>query len=249
VIAREVAWDKVSDYGIVVTDTEGRVRSFQEKPAREAALSNLASTGIYIFEPEALDFIPRGEVFDIGSQLFPLLTQKGVPFYAQKQPFNWIDIGCVKDFWSVMQGILQGDMLRQKVPGKQMAEGVWVGMNTRIERQGTTITGPVYIGSGCHIEAGSTIIGPAWIGHGSHVCAGARIVRSILFEYTRVEGTVPLHELVVFRDYCVTREGKMQHLSEAESSFWGNSRAPRKPVALLAPPRLPAASANLVAEL
>ena len=52
IITKEVPLDKASDYGMVVTDEEGRVLSFQEKPKPEEALSNLASTGIYIFEPE-----------------------------------------------------------------------------------------------------------------------------------------------------------------------------------------------------
>jgi mannose-1-phosphate guanylyltransferase len=32
-------------------------------------------------------------VFDIGSELFPMLVEKGLPFYAQDRFFNWIDIG------------------------------------------------------------------------------------------------------------------------------------------------------------
>src|SRR4051812_918998 len=49
VITKEVPWDKVSSYGVVVADADGRVMQFQEKPARAQALSNRASTGIYIF--------------------------------------------------------------------------------------------------------------------------------------------------------------------------------------------------------
>ena len=44
IITKEVPLDKASDYGMVVTDEEGRVLSFQEKPKPEEALSNLAST-------------------------------------------------------------------------------------------------------------------------------------------------------------------------------------------------------------
>ena len=72
VITREVAWDKVSDYGVVVAGPDGRVVAFQEKPERQEALSNLASTGIYLFEPEAIELIPAGCSFDIGSELFCL---------------------------------------------------------------------------------------------------------------------------------------------------------------------------------
>jgi mannose-1-phosphate guanylyltransferase len=160
IITKEVPLEKASDYGMVVTDEAGRVLSFQEKPKPEEALSNLASTGIYIFEPEVLDLIPSDVEFDIGSQLFPLLVEKGVPFFAQKRFFNWIDIGNVKDYWQVSQNVLKGELAHMTMPGTQIADGVWVGLNTQIDWAGTTIEGPVYIGSGTTIEAGSKIIGP-----------------------------------------------------------------------------------------
>ena len=83
---------------------------FQEKPAPAEAKSNWASTGIYLFEPEVLDLVPSGVVFDIGSQLFPLLAEKGLPFYAQNRFFNWIDIGRVEDYWAVLQRVLRGEV-------------------------------------------------------------------------------------------------------------------------------------------
>jgi len=224
VICREVPYDKVSSYGVVVSDKDGRITQFQEKPSQEEALSNFVSTGIYIFEPEILDLIPENTVFDIGSELFPLLVEKGVPFYAQNRTFNWIDIGSVKDYWEVSQSVMMGEVAHMDVPGIQLADGIWVGLNTSIDWEGTTIEGPVYIGSGCKIEAGSTIIGPTWIGHGSHICAGAKIVRSVLFEYTRVFQDVSLEEMIVFKEYSVNRAGEMKHVSEYTASEWTNAR-------------------------
>jgi mannose-1-phosphate guanylyltransferase len=223
VITREVPWEKVSDYGIVVSDDAGRIVNFQEKPRREEALSNLASTGIYIFEPAAIDLIPSGQVYDIGSQLFPMMAQKGLALYTQKQDFKWLDIGSVSDYWSVLQELLAGGH-GFRLPGTQVREGVWVGLNTRIDWEGTTIEGPVYIGAGCHIERGSRIIGPTWIGHGSHVCAGAEIVRGILFEYTRVLPGAKLDELIVCGDYSASRDGSIRELSDAAGEGISNAR-------------------------
>ncbi|QJD92092.1 NDP-sugar synthase [Duganella dendranthematis] len=224
VVCREVPWDKVSSYGVVVSEPDGRIKQFQEKPSRAEALSNFVSTGIYIFEPEVLDLIPADTVFDIGSQLFPLLAEKGLPFYAQKRSFSWIDIGSVTDYWEVSQSVMMGEVAHMDMPGLQHSDGLWVGLNTRIDWEGTTIEGPVYIGSGCKIEAGSTIIGPTWIGHGSHVCAGARIVRSVLFEYTRVLHNVNFEEMIVFKEYSVNRAGEMKHISEYARDEWTNAR-------------------------
>ncbi|MDN2705319.1 NDP-sugar synthase [Janthinobacterium sp. SUN100] len=225
VITLEVPWDKVSSYGVVVSDADGRVRAFQEKPAQADALSNCVSTGIYLFEPAVLDLIPAGQPFDIGSELFPLLVAQGLPFHAQKRQYNWIDIGSIKDYWEVLQSVLMGKVAHLHVPGTQIADGVWAGLNTSIDWSGgTRIEGPVYIGSGCRIEAGTTIIGPAWIGHGSHVCGGAEVVRSVLFEYTRVLPGVVLDEMIVFKDYSVDRAGQMRHVSDYEKDAWGNAR-------------------------
>jgi mannose-1-phosphate guanylyltransferase len=224
VITKEVPWDKVSSYGVVVTDKDGRITQFQEKPKQEEALSNFISTGIYIFEPEVIDLIPSGVEFDIGSQLFPLLAEKGMPFYAQGRPFNWLVIGSVSDYWEVLQNVLTGEVNHMDVPGIQIEPGLWTGLNTSIDWRGTTIKGPVYIGSGVKIEAGSTIIGPTWIGHGSHICEGAEIVRSVLFEYTRVLNDVTLHEMIVFKDYSIDRAGEMKHSSDYSSDEWLNAR-------------------------
>ncbi|MBY0241081.1 MAG: NDP-sugar synthase [Burkholderiaceae bacterium] len=229
VITREVPWDKVSSYGVVVTDDDGRIQAFQEKPSREAALSNLASTGIYIFEPAVLALIPNDRPFDIGSELFPLLVAQGLPFYAQARKFDWIDIGSVKDYWEVLQSVLLGEVANMKVPGIQVDDGLWVGLNTSIDwRGGTRIEGPVYLGSGVKVDAGACIIGPSWIGHGSHLCAGAEVVKSVLFEYTRVLPDVTLEELIVFKDYSVDRAGEMKHISQYEQGEWANARDRRR---------------------
>jgi mannose-1-phosphate guanylyltransferase len=228
VITREVPWDKVPCYGVVVSADNGRITQFQEKPRQEEALSNFISTGIYIFEPEVIDLIPSGQSFDIGSQLFPLLAERGLPFYAQRRPFNWLDIGSVSDYWEVLQNVLMGEVAHMDVPGIQVEDGLWVGLNTSIDWNGTTIEGPVYIGSGTKIEHGATIIGPTWIGHGSHICEGAEIVRSVLFEYTRVLHDVTLHEMIVFKDYSVDRAGEMKHASDYASEEWVNARDRRR---------------------
>ena len=110
VVTLDVPLAEVKNYGIVVAEPDGRIQSFQEKPEPEDAKSTLASTGIYIFEPAVLERIPSGKVYDIGSQLFPQLVAEKLPFYAQSRFFNWIDIGRVSDYWSVLQRVLRGEV-------------------------------------------------------------------------------------------------------------------------------------------
>ena len=225
VVALEVPRDQVQNYGIVVADGEGRVQSFQEKPSPAEAKSNFASTGIYIFEPQVLDLVPTGVNFDIGSQLFPLMAEKGLPFFVQHSSFNWIDIGRVTDYWSVLQRVLRGEVAQVSMPGKEVRPGVWVGPNTSICWQGVEIIGPVYIGASVRIEHGCSVIGPAWIGHGSHLRPGAKVIRSVLFEYTRLGAEMQFEEMIVSPRYCVDREGNTTYVGDDGCPLrWGDAR-------------------------
>jgi mannose-1-phosphate guanylyltransferase len=226
VVALDVPLAEVDSYGIVVADPDGKIISFQEKPKPAEAKSTLASTGIYIFEPEVLDLVPSGQVYDIGSQLFPQLVADKMPFFAQSQRFNWIDIGRVSDYWSVLQRVLRGEVAEVDMPGQQVKPGVWVGLNTSIPWDKVKIEGPVYIGSGVRIEPGASITGPAWIGHGSHLRTGAKVVRSVLFEYTRIAADMRIHEMIVSPNYCVDRHGETLYRGDDTAQLrWGDSRA------------------------
>ena len=225
IVTMQVPNAEVSSYGIVETDAEGRVISFQEKPEPKEARSNLASTGIYFFEPEAIDLIPSGEVFDIGSQLFPLLVEKGLPFYAQNRSYNWIDIGRISDYWEVLQRVLRGEIRYMDMPGKEVKPGVWVGLNTKIDWDNVKIEGPVYIDSSVQIDAGAEIIGPCWISHGSHIRANSKVIRSVLFEYTRISADVEFLEMIVSATYCVNRAGDTYYVGDDRCHHrWGDAR-------------------------
>lgn len=225
VVALDVPREQVQNYGIVVADGDGRINSFQEKPKPEAAKSTLASTGIYIFEPAALDLVPSGKEFDIGSQLFPLLVEQGLPFYAQDRFFNWIDIGRVTDYWEVLQRVLRGEVAEMAMPGKEVSPGVWVGLNTQINLASAKIVGPVYIGSSVRIDPGVSVIGPAWIGHGSHLRAGSKVIRSILFEYTRIGEGMEFAEMIVSPKYRVDRNGNTTYVGDDRCPLrWGDAR-------------------------
>jgi mannose-1-phosphate guanylyltransferase len=226
VVTLEVPRQDVQSYGVVLSEPDGRIQSFQEKPKPEDAKSTFASTGIYLFEPAVLDLVPGDMVYDIGSQLFPQLVQGQFPFFAQKRFFNWIDIGRVTDYWSVLQRVLRGEVAQMDMPGREVKPGVWVGLNTAIPWGEVTVEGPVYIGSSVRLEPGATIIGPSWIGHGSHIKKNATVVRSVLFEYTRVPEQMHFSEVIMSPEYCVNRVGETQYCGDDTSSQrWGDARA------------------------
>ena len=226
VVALDVPPDQVQYYGMVLSDKNGHVESFQEKPRPEEAKSTLASTGIYLMEPSVVDLIPSGQNFDIGSQLFPMLVEQKLPFYVQNRFFNWIDIGRVSDYWSVLQRVLRGEVAHMNMPGREVRPGVWVGLNTRIDWDHVSIEGPVYIGSSVKIEPGARIVGPAWIGHGSHIRSGASVTRCVLFDYTRIGQDMAFAEMIVSPDYCVDNRGGTVYRGDDNCKLrWSDARA------------------------
>ncbi|MEO0969415.1 MAG: NDP-sugar synthase [Cyanobacteria bacterium J06639_18] len=207
IVMKSVPKDQVSSYGIVVTDEEGRVKEFQEKPKVEEAKSTNISTGIYIFEPEIFNYIPSGVEYDIGGQLFPKLVEIGAPFYAIPMDFQWVDIGKVPDYWQAIQGVLTGKIKNVSIPGHEVAPGVYTGLNVNVNWDKVDIQGPVYIGAMTKIEDGAKIIGPTMIGPNCWVCSDTTVENSVIFEYSRLGAGVRLVDKLVFGRYCVDKTG------------------------------------------
>lgn len=207
VIMKSVPKEEVSSYGVIVTDEDGRVKAFQEKPSVEEAISTDINTGIYIFEPEVLDYIPSEQEYDIGGELFPKLVEMGAPFYGISMDFQWVDIGKVPDYWRAVRGVLSGEIKNVSIPGHEVAPGIYTGLNVAINWDKVDITGPVYIGGMTKIEDGAKIVGPAMIGPSCHICSGATVENSVIFEYSRLGADVRLVDKLVFGRYCVDKTG------------------------------------------
>jgi len=203
IIIREVPNDEVFKYGIVALDEDDRILQFQEKPDPKDAISNLANTGIYIFEPEIFDYIPSGVAYDIGGELFPKLAQAHLPFIGINLPFQWLDIGNVQDVWTVTSQKLNGEVAGFKMPGREVKPGVHVGINLNVDFDRVNITPPVYIGGSTKIEPGATIVGPAVLGASCVVESGAVIKNCIVEDYTRLTSQANLEGKIIFGSKCI----------------------------------------------
>jgi len=78
--------------GIVSMGDGGRIERFLEKPRRSQLFSNLVNSGIYVLEPEVLNYIPKEQFFDFGKDLFPSLIKREEVFgFILREPLFWID--------------------------------------------------------------------------------------------------------------------------------------------------------------
>jgi mannose-1-phosphate guanylyltransferase len=207
IVTKTVPKEVVSSYGVVVTQENGLIKAFQEKPSAEEALSTQINTGIYIFEPEVINYIPPDQTYDIGGDLFPKLVEMGAPFYGVNMEFEWVDIGKVPDYWEAIRGVLLGRVKNVPIPGTEVAPGIYTGLNVAVNWDKVDIQGPVYIGGMTKIEDGAKIIGPSMIGPNCWICSGAIVDNSVIFDYSRLGPGVRLVDKLVFGRYCVDKTG------------------------------------------
>jgi len=70
------------EYGVVVTDEQGDVVRFLEKPGWSEIISDTVNTGIYVLEPEVLALIPPNAPYDFSKDLFPRMLRERMTIYG-----------------------------------------------------------------------------------------------------------------------------------------------------------------------
>ena len=182
--------DEVDQFGVVITEPNGRITGFQEKPAKGTEKSKLANTGIYIFEPEILARIPANTFYDFGKQVFPELVADGLPFYGSDfHGAYWRDVGTPGEYRQANADVVEGRI----VPAGARATGVPASATVAA---GATIEGAVRVGERTKIAAGTRIVGPSVIGDDVMIGADAVIERAVIWngaqigDAARVSGSV-----------------------------------------------------------
>jgi mannose-1-phosphate guanylyltransferase/mannose-1-phosphate guanylyltransferase/phosphomannomutase len=174
--------EDTTQFGVAITDSEGRIGGFQEKPQPSEALSDLANCGIYMFRREIFDFFPAPGTSkaakpedpdgfaDWAMDVFPRLLESDVPFYSHEIDAYWNDIGNLVELregnFDALTGAVQVEM-----------EGTIVGGYRSGEPEGDEgeLEGPVLLGDGRAIGDDVRIDGPAVIGDGALIGRGSRL--------------------------------------------------------------------------
>ncbi len=97
-------------YGLTVTDGEGLVRAFVEKPGWTRVVTDLVNTGIYVLSPRAMALVPQGKPFDFACDLFPLLLRRGEKLLGVAMEGYWCDIGSPLAYYRCCADALEGKL-------------------------------------------------------------------------------------------------------------------------------------------
>ncbi len=158
-------------YGIAEIEANGRIRNFKEKPSASECFSNLANTGLYIIEPEAMDYVLEGSAFDFSKDLFPILVAKKEVFGCVVDGF-WTDVGSPEGYMEASRWILAKK-------GFECADTA--------EIEDSEIQGNVAIGEYAVIKK-SLIRGPAVVGEHTEILK-SKIYESVVFSHANLRET------------------------------------------------------------
>ena len=181
-------------YGVVETDSQGKVTCFKEKPRRDEIATNMINAGIYILEPEILSYIPSNKFFTFERDIFPAFMERGQVIYGYPFEAYWTDVGTPELYLK-----LHHDLLNRLDKSVKFEGGNFVHPAARIE-------GPVVIGEGCSIDKDSVIKGPVALGSECRIGEGATIEGAVLWQRSEVGRGAKLRNCVVASN-CYIAEG------------------------------------------
>ena len=166
------------EFGIVVTDEEGRVERFLEKPSWGQVFSDTINTGIYVLEPEVLRHIPVEGQYDFSKELFPLLLEMGRPIYGYVCEGYWQDIGNLDQYRQANADALD-EKVRLNIEGLKIRGDVWIGEGVEIDDV-EGVEGPAFIGNYCTVSPESSVGPYTVLGPGTTLRERARVSRSVI---------------------------------------------------------------------
>lgn len=198
--------EDVTKFGVVVLDGDNSITAFQEKPKQEEALSNLVNTGIYMFEPEIFNYIPEKTFYDFGKELFPLLVEKGLPFYGWETDAYWSDIGSFDTYKWAQYDILAGKVNFEVESSSKLISPtvkgngkIHMGEGSKIQEH-TDITGSVVIGK-------NSTVGQRCVLHNCIILDNVEIGDDVFITNSIIGNNCRLHNKVIVNSNCVIADG------------------------------------------
>jgi mannose-1-phosphate guanylyltransferase / phosphomannomutase len=198
------------DFGIVITEEDGRISRFLEKPAWGQVFSDTVNTGIYLLEPSVMGEIPDPEKegeYDFSKELFPRLLEQDRSLYGFVTDAYWEDIGTLEQYASAQRDVLDGEVRDVRPPGTRLRENIYVGKRAQVDDE--ELEGPVVIGDNVRIDEGAKISPYTVIGNNVVIAAGASVERSIVAEGTYIGEGAELIDTMVGRNSYVQARARI----------------------------------------
>jgi len=187
-------------YGLVETDTSGRLRRFREKPAADAEItSNTINAGIYLIDAPLLGRIPSERPSSIEREFFPALIADGIPCFGWCPTAYWRDIGNPAAYSAAQMDLLEGRARMPLQPPGECREGSWIGGGGSVAADARLVP-PSVVGARVELHRRCQVGPGAVIGDGSKIGPEARVEGAVLWERVEVGEGAVLRECVIGAD-------------------------------------------------
>ncbi|MFB9514144.1 sugar phosphate nucleotidyltransferase [Streptomyces purpureus] len=201
------------EFGITITDPDGRVERFLEKPTWGQVFSDTVNTGIYVMEPQVLDLVPEGEPCDWSSDVFPRLLAEGGGIYGYVAEGYWEDVGTHAAYLKAQSDVLEGQV-RVEREGTEVAPGVFVDPTASVDAT-AVLTAPLHIGAHAQIGPGTRLTHTV-VGRHAVIDTGAALERAVIHPHAYAGPRTQLRGCVVGRGATLRAEARL-----AEGSVLG----------------------------
>jgi mannose-1-phosphate guanylyltransferase/phosphomannomutase len=192
------------DFGVVITDDEGRIQRFLEKPSWSEVFSDTVNTGMYILEPEIFNSMERGRNYDWSGDIFPKLLEAGKPLYGYVMEEYWTDVGSLSQYRDAQEDLLSGRVDLQ-VQGNRERSGISIGANCTIDETAELVP-PICIGRNVKVKKGAKIGPHTVLGDNVFIEEGATVERSVLWDGVYVGPSVSIQSSIVCSRVTIKRD-------------------------------------------
>jgi mannose-1-phosphate guanylyltransferase / phosphomannomutase len=196
------------EFGIVITQEDGRIQRFLEKPTWGQVFSDTVNTGLYVMEPEVLAEVPPGEMVDWSGDVFPKLLKRGAPLFGYVSDGYWEDVGTLESYMKAQADVLDR-RVQTDIAGFEVSPGVWVAEGAEVDPD-AILTGPLCIGDYAKIEAGAHLREYTVIGSNVVVKEGAFLHRAVVHNNVYIGQGVTLRGCVIGKNTDVMRLARIE---------------------------------------
>lgn len=190
------------DYGVIITDEQGNVRQFLEKPSWGEVFSDTVNTGIYVVNPGVFSYIEKNKVVDWSKDVFPCMLKNEEKLMGYIAHGYWTDVGTIEEYIRATGDYLAGKVNLPRV-GQHIGGGIWVERDVEIAPD-AQLHGPIFLGHGAKIKDGVIIHGPSVIRDYTIIDSRANIDRSIIWRNSYIGERAELRGVIVLRQ-CTIR--------------------------------------------
>ncbi len=205
-------------FGIVMTDSEGRITRFLEKPSWGEVFSDTINTGIYILDADVLDLIPYQRDFDFSKDLFPLMLKQNMPLYGYIAEGYWRDIGNLNEYQIACMDVLDSKV-KITISGEEKDKcivGEGVGISPSASFSGMVVLGN-HTTVGDHASLRNCVIG-----NNVTIGAGARLSGVVLWDNVIIGEGASLTDDVICNDAVIGGDSTIsENVFIAESCIIG----------------------------